>query len=369
MADFNGTLNSNEIFAALFNMIISQEVFADNIARTNSALVDLCRVDGGLYGDTKLYYATDVLPVHPWKGDTEAQYLLAVDRPEEPQCQSIVISEFNQIRCTLDNYLTKRAWIGEGAFSRFNEVARGWLGDSKRIYDASVVNTAIGTETTRTGNQYHKVIVGTEPGNGETEKESYNRMKAQKIATAIADIMDGVEDYGRLYNDYQFMRSFYRDDMVVVWNAAAANKIRIMDLPTIFHTDKATAEKFMQYKLPARFFGDLKTAAGTSSGEVRAAVSKEFEKQDGTKQFVFAGDLIPNGYKYAKNEAYAENANIVCKIMHKRSMPYMSAFEVGTDFFNSRSLTTNSYVTFGNSNPSGNHLANYPFITVYTATA
>ena len=48
MAAFLGSLRSNEIFSALYNMIISQEVFADNIAGTSSSLVDKARVDGGL---------------------------------------------------------------------------------------------------------------------------------------------------------------------------------------------------------------------------------------------------------------------------------------------------------------------------------
>ena len=54
--NFNGQLRSNEIFAALYNMIISQQVFADNL--TGKDLVDDARVDGSMYGDTKLYYAT-----------------------------------------------------------------------------------------------------------------------------------------------------------------------------------------------------------------------------------------------------------------------------------------------------------------------
>ena len=54
------TLTANEIYDTLANMIISQEVFADNIGK-NQTLVDKGRVDGTLYGDTKLYYATDVL--------------------------------------------------------------------------------------------------------------------------------------------------------------------------------------------------------------------------------------------------------------------------------------------------------------------
>ena len=60
MGAFLGSLNTNEIFSAIYNMIISQEVFADNIGK-NQTLVDKARVDGGLYGDQKLYYATDAL--------------------------------------------------------------------------------------------------------------------------------------------------------------------------------------------------------------------------------------------------------------------------------------------------------------------
>ena len=65
MPAFTGQLKSNEIFSALYNMIISQQVFADNIKGTVSTLVDAAKVDGSLYGDTKLYYATDALKSAP----------------------------------------------------------------------------------------------------------------------------------------------------------------------------------------------------------------------------------------------------------------------------------------------------------------
>ena len=39
MANFAGQLRSNEIFSALYNMIISQEVFADNLGK-HQTLVD-----------------------------------------------------------------------------------------------------------------------------------------------------------------------------------------------------------------------------------------------------------------------------------------------------------------------------------------
>ena len=102
------TLNPKEIFASLANMIISQEVFADNLGK-HQTLVDKARVDGSLYGDKKLYYATDVLESHVWGADGEASNLLALDRPQDPEVQAITLDVFRQIRLTVDNYLTKRA--------------------------------------------------------------------------------------------------------------------------------------------------------------------------------------------------------------------------------------------------------------------
>ena len=46
--NWNGKLRANEIFAFIYNMIISQQVFADDIAGTKSTLVDMSRVDGTL---------------------------------------------------------------------------------------------------------------------------------------------------------------------------------------------------------------------------------------------------------------------------------------------------------------------------------
>ena len=69
------TLTANEIYDTLANLIISQEVFADNLG-SHQTLVDKARVDGGLFGDTKLYYATDVLSSSAWGNDTEAENLL-----------------------------------------------------------------------------------------------------------------------------------------------------------------------------------------------------------------------------------------------------------------------------------------------------
>ena len=374
--NYAGKLNANEIFASIYNMIISQQVFADNIKDTKASLVDAARVDGSMYGDTKLYYATDVLRSYAWGGDAEASKLLELDRPEDPECQAITLDVFRQIRLTVDNYLTKRAWSSENAFNEFNSVMLGWIRDTKRVYDSTTYNTFIGTYETSEGKQNQIITLPTVTGDQEAE----NRLQAQTIATKVADILVDLEDVSRDYNDYQNLRSYSADDFRYVWNSAYVNKINKLDVPTIFHKD-GLIDKFAQYTLPARYFGDVVvsgTAITSDGASYRSLVEQDVtlvekltykgkELAAGSKFHLFAGDLIPNKIVLASTSAvlvpsYKENANIVCKIVHKDAVPYMSGFEAGTSFFNSRSLTENNYLTFGHNTLVAIH--DKPFITL-----
>lgn len=355
MANFNGQLRSNEIFAALYNMIISQEVFADNIYDTKASLVDMSRVDGGLYGDTKLYYATDVLSSAPWGNDAEAANLLKLYRPKAPEVQAIHLDVFRQISLTVDDYLSKRAWSTEGAFSSFNSVMLGWIRDTKRVYDSTLFNAYVGTAESTVGKQSIEITLPTVTGNAEAQA----RMQAGAIAAKMADILVELEDVTRDYNDYGNLRSYSGDSLIAVWNSEKLNEIKKIDLPTIFHKD-GLIDKMGEYTLPARYFGKVNATAGTTTGTnttVRSLVEKDF----GTTH-CFPGDLLPNSQSYGANETYTQDDTILFKIMHKRSVPYMSAFEVGTSFFNPKSLTENHYLTWGHNTLE--YLKNYPFITV-----
>lgn len=363
MPNFTGQLRSNEIFAALFNMIISQQVFSDNIYDTKASLVDRARVDGSMYGDTKLYYATDVLKSAPWGNDAEAANLLNLYRPDAPECQAIYIDQFRQICLTVDNYLSKRAWSTEGAFSEFNSVMLGWIRDTKRVYDSTTYNSFIGTNETSVGGQSITIDVGTAPTETDkAETEAFNRIFAQTIATRVSDLFVDLEDVSRDYNDYGNLRSFSSESLIAVWNSAVVNKINKLDLPMIFHD--LLIDKKGEYTLPARYFGKKNAAAGTapaSNTTIRSLIETDYTVGE-TTTHVFPGDLVPSGAAYAANTTYTVDPTIAFKIMHKRSVPYMSAFEVGTSFFNPKSLTETHYLTYGHNTLE--HLKNYPFITV-----
>ena len=389
MPAFSGQLRSNEIFSALYNMIISQEVFADNLGK-HQTLVDKARVDGGLFGDTKLYYATDVLKSAPWGNDAEAANLLALHRPEAPECQAIVLDIFRQISLTVDNYLSKRAWMNEGAFSSFNSIMLGWMRETKRVYDGTLYNVFVGTAESSTGKQMQTIDLTTATtGLSGVEKE---KMEAMTIAQALADLIVEMGDYSRDFNDYGNLRSYAEDAIKVVWNSSVVNKIRKVDLPTIFHKD-GLVDKFEEDVMPSRYFGEVITSANVASfsaatptvgkpidsdtnvytpgannvnGTIRSTVEKDVTVS-ATAYHVFPGDEIPAGATIASSgdfgygETYIEQADIICKVLVKLP-PYMSAFEVGTSFFNPKSLTENHYLTFGHNTLE--YLKNYPMITV-----
>lgn len=360
MANFNGQLRSNEIFAALYNMIISQQVFADNITDTFSELADRFRVDGSLYGDTKLYYSTDVLKSAPWGNDAEATNLLALYRPEAPECQPITLDVFRQICLTVDNYLSKRAWGTEGAFSEFNSVMLGWIRDTKRVYDATLVNSYVGTAETKVGSQEQSITFSAQEG----DLEATNRLEGQAIAEKIANLLIELRDVSRDFNDYGNLRSYKPEDLIVVWNSNYYNKILKVDLPTIFHRD-GLVDKLNDYYLPSRYFGKVNASAGTTSASnttIRSLIETDYTDTSEVTHHVFPGDLLPGSVSYKANETYTTDGTIVCKIMHKNSIPFMSAFEVGTSFFNPKSLTETHYLTWGHNTLE--YLQNYPMITL-----
>lgn len=353
MTPFNGRLNSNEVFAAIYNMIISQHVFADNIKGTYSTLVDMAREDGTLLGDTKLYYYTDALESVDWNGYDEAGNLLAIDKPPAPVCQSITLDKFRQIRLTVDDYLSKRAYSSAGAFNSIMSVFKGWMQDTKRIYDSTTYNAYIGTTSSATGRQNISIPLSSINATG----EELNRLRAQTLSKGLADLVVDMKDVSRDFNDLEFLRSYSEDEIKVIWNSDYVNEITKLDLPTIFHKDGLIDKKFV---LPARFFGNINEGATAGNG---TTVRSLIEQKIGSNHY-FPGDLIKSGDTAPEGTSYTVDKDVICKIYTKLP-PYMSSFEVGTSFFNPRSLTENHYITFGRNTLE--YLKGFPVITVKEA--
>ena len=344
---FSGQLNPNEIYASLHNMVISVEAYTGNIGDGFSSLVDSLRVDGGLYGDTKVYVDTDILKSQPWTGDNEAANLLAVHRPPLPKTQAIELSIYRMVPLSVDYYLTKRAWMKEEAFSSFTGVLLGWLKDTKRVYDETTVNCFIGCHSTAVGKQSQTVALSSITAPATTaDEESKARLEAEMIAEHLANLFIDLKRPSRDYNDDQFMKSFSAGDIKV-------------SFPTIFHKE-GLLENYLSEEniLPPEYFGNVNASATAGDG----STVRSFIEQDIGSNHYFAGDLIAVGDTAPAGTSYTVDDDKICVVMYKRAVPYMSAFQVGTSFFNARALLETHYLIWGHNVLE--HLAGKPFITI-----
>lgn len=357
---FNGTLNANEIYASIYNMIISQEVFSNPIKGGIHSLADKFKTEGSEYGDTKLFYSVQIGKVFDWNNDAEAANLLNLHRAPDPACEKVVLDTFKMIPLTVDSFLSKRAFANEYAFGQFNSVLLGTLAETKKVYEATMVNTAVGTIETAIGKQTQEV----ELESGATEED--NRLNAQEIAKKIADILVDIQDVGREYNDLSYVRAYAPEDVMFVWNADFYNKITKIDLPTIFHKD-GLVDRLGEHVLPGRYFGTVNTVSKTTGTQLTRALKAI---QVGNT-FYNAGDSLNGVTLVSEGEivvpSYDVDPNVICKIIGKDALQYMSGFETQSEFFNPRSQTTNHYVIFGHSDLQKSRLSEKPWITLKVA--
>lgn len=365
MPAFTGQLNVNEIQSMIYNMIISQQVFTDNISGVNDALVSRARVDGSLFGDTKLYYSIDALGAYKWLNDAEAANLLQLHRPKAPEVQKIELDQFWQIALTIDNYLSKRAFMDERGFSDWTSAQMQMMSDTKRIHESSLYNCYIGTHKGAATKSSQTVTLPTVSAQTTAvEEEAINRLRGTKIAQFVANLSVELTALSRDYNDYGFIRSYSKERINIVWSSSYLNEINYVDLPSLFH-NTGLFNEVKQDVLPAWYFGTVGTQAlASATGVERTLVEADFTV-GATKYHKFPGEVIPTGASAAANTYYTPDSKIIAKVLIVLP-PMMSAFSVGTSFWNPRSLTETHYLTFGYNTLE--YLKNYPFIEIKEAT-
>ena len=390
----NVTLNQNKITAALFNMIISQQVFDNKVASTE--LADRFRVDGTLFGDTKLYHSFDIGSPEDWLDDDEAPNLLALNRNKSGKTQSITMGVYKMISITVDQYLSKQAFMRDGTFAEYTSFLTGSLRKIKRVYDRSLINNKIGTLTPSTSRC--DVVIRTPKG---ATIEETNRLEAQTVASELVVLKADLEDNNRDFNALGYLRSYPADELIAVWNVKKHAKITKLDLPTIFHNDINAGGGFKEYDLPEKWFGTAAETDFTLPTSAPAEVTKRIlvsgwytvgvagelaivNKPTNTSVFLWAGDAIPYKGQVYKDDVrkvtvtvqatsipseyyYNVDPDIAFVLVHASALPFMSGFETGTEFWNARSLTSNHYLIFGHNNLE--FIEDYPRIRVKVVAA
>jgi hypothetical protein len=354
MANFTGTLNVNELYNALNNMIISQRIF--DIKIEEPTLADMLKVDGTLYGDTKLYYSLDVGPTYEWQNDLEAPNLLSINRNNTVKVESVTLDKFRQANITIDSHLTKRAWSTEGAFSQFNGILTSSISQAKAIFENGYINTYIGTHKQNLPKSIQNVDVSDlTAAKNAVEQESLNRIVGQRAAAKIEQIFIDLKKNSRDYNEYGHIRSYNKSDFIIVWNSLFKSSILNIDLPTVYNNQDIKS-KFQGVDLDFSYFGNEATISTAT------AYTYSLTEQLINGVHYWPGEKIATGATVTGAKVYNADPTILCKIISKEGNPFLSSFEVGTSFYNPRSLTENHYLTWGYNTMVS--LKEFPFITV-----
>lgn len=365
MIPYNGQLNNNAVYATIFNHIISQYTFPD-LVNGNSPMfkpVNDARVDGTMYGDTKLYISTDLLPVSDWIGDGEAANELAVARQKNVKKQSIVLNVFKKIMVTTGGPLSKQAFMDEGGFASFQSVLVSTLKSTRDVYDACTFNAFVGTHKSSIAAQNVEIDLTTAVGAATGSEKSILRVQA--MIRGLMGVQTDVEYLNtNMSNQYGYERVLDYDDLVVLWNQDYLNEIMSVDAVNYHQLKDGLFKHLGEYRLPAFCFGNVNAAkkTGSADGTVRAYQELALTGTDGKTYEVRATMPIPAVCEAPAGKSYTPDSKVICKIYKKGAVPYMSGFETMTDKNLKSALCDTHRLIFGRNTLEA--LGESPFITV-----
>lgn len=402
--NFQGGLNSNEFLSGLFNAYGLVYTYGNNLGGRGDSLAERFKADGGQYRDQLIYTDVDVLYSRIWdKDDTN---VLATENKGMYVQQFITIDSFRQIGLTIDQFLTKRVWMDAGKYDEFRSVILKQISDTKQVYEDTLIDTFVGVH--KSGAAAANITI-TMPTDADAEKQ--NRLRAMEVFKTIGDTFNSLADYNRSFNENRYLKRFSEGDCMLVFSDKYANEFRYVDTPTVFHKEDLLAKGKI---LNRKYFGTpIEDSVTVADGSTHRAVENMLITIDtvssttksGVKYKVptsgvnraiqvFPGDLLPEGTPLTTRDAtylgnttvflsglqgsatnkaftasvcisanaYAEDGNVICKIIHKDAVKYLSSITTQTEFVNGKNHTQNMYLTWGYSYPAA--LKGYPFITV-----
>lgn len=367
-SQFNGQLNSNEIYNALFNLrILFQKLAPQTVKRDE--IVSLLDKATGMYGDTGVVQGMDIQGTYAFGMDAEAPKLLAINRNKTQKIEKFTIDQWRQTDVTNDAYISKRAFLDEGTFALFNGYIVGTLSKAMDAFESGFVKSSVGTYVSPITACTIEVEMPAQDGTEATE-----RIRAAKIKQAILELKADMADNQRKYNGYGFYGSYDWDEFTAAFNAKYSAEINALALYSTFNPE-FIREASQGRQWTPKWFGNVVTAAGNTPANNTSVYSLIEQNSDGTLNFpltseqlgdgvyrIFPGDLLPNNFAYKIGEAYTRDDKVIMKIFAPEYVYYMTGYEQGESFYNPRSATTNHYLRKGYSPVQVSQFR--PFITI-----
>ena len=366
---FNGILNSNEIYSALFNVRILFQKLAPQTVRKDE-IVSLLDKSVGMYGDSGIITGVDIQGTYDFGMDAEAANLLAINRNDTQKTERYVIDKWRQTDVTVDAYISKRAFLDEGTFSAFNGYLVSTLGKAMDAFENGFVKASLGTYTSPVAACTIEVTMPAADGTEATE-----RLRAAAIKKAVLDLKDDLKDNQRKYNGYGFYASYDWDELTPIFNSKYVNEINAQALYQTFNPEFLREADGLR-KFTPKWFGNVYTSGNTTNAlNNTTSYSLIEQNSDGTTNFpltaeqklagtyrIFPGDLLPNNFTYKAYEAYRKDDSVIAKIFAPEYVYYMTGYEQGEMFHNPRSGTDNHYYRKGFSDVQVSKFR--PFITL-----
>ena len=365
---FNGTLNSNEIYSALFNVRILFQKLAPQTVRKDE-IVSLLDKSVGMYGDSGIMTGCDIQGTYDFGMDAEAANLLAINRNKTQKTERFVINKWRQTDVTVDAYISKRAFLDEGSFAAFNGYLVSTLGKAMDAFENGFVKASLGTYTSPVVACNINVTMPASDGTEATE-----RLRFAAIKQAILDLKDDLKDNQRKYNGYGFYASYDWDEFTPIFNSKYVNEGNALAYYQAFNPEYIKSADGAR-KFTPKWFGSVLTSNGTTDAanyniyslvEVNSDESTNFpltstQITNGVYR-IFPGDILPGSFDYKANEAYAREDKVIAKIFAPEYVYYMTGYEQGEMFHNPRSGTDNHYYRKGFSDVQVSKFR--PFITL-----
>ena len=396
-----GTFNKNFLFAGTINLLRNVLVYANNVKKTGMDIGARYRVDFGTAPKQLIRYSTDILQTVPFAGgdslqndgndqlQEESNLLLKNNFPVDPDNQALEGGKMRLIHLSVERFVSGRAFDEPYVQNDFWGIMLGWTTATKDVADET--NFRAWLFTLQADRVFTVELYNPADATNIADAEKINRMNTQFLSSFLASLFTNVMDYTRLLNGFGNLRNYNITEFDVYGKPETMNKIRLVDVPMLFHKDGV--ENNFAFELQhARMFGEINDVAGTgdstitwsvdkgkptvtSIGTVRSLIDQWLPSDetpvvgqrykgntrliDGVVyHFYFAGDPIADtdtadaNMSYTTEDTFDTNTgnptSVVDRIrfVHKEAPLFWSGWVRADAFYNSRSGVTQNYTVY-----------------------
>lgn len=228
------TLNQNEFFGNLVNLVVKTRVNRTVKGERINELIDSCLIEGTPYGDGSLHITVDTLNVGDY---SETSSILTNVKPTVDE-QVISTTDRKKIQVTLNRWVSRGAFADEYSLDEMLGAVEEMLNKTKFIYlYKKIVSAYDGWVPTQATQTVTVDLIDTTGMTGATKIES-EKANALAIYTVIKRVSLAMQAPSRKYNDLEFEEMYNADDIDFISNGKFESLVNTYAIASLLHSDK-----------------------------------------------------------------------------------------------------------------------------------